>query len=57
VRLYLKKISKEKKTGGMAQVVEHMPSKCKPLSSIPSTTKRKKENNLIRGSREIRRKF
>jgi hypothetical protein len=29
---YLKKITKTKRPGGMAQVVEHLPVKCKTLS-------------------------
>jgi hypothetical protein len=40
VRLYLKN-TKAKRTGGMAQVVEHLHSK--DLSSNPSTEKEKKE--------------
>jgi hypothetical protein len=35
--------NKVKKAGGMAQVLGGLPSKCKVLSSNPSTTKRKKE--------------
>jgi hypothetical protein len=36
---YLKKKPKSKRTGGVAQVVEHLPSKCKSLSSNPTTAK------------------
>jgi hypothetical protein len=39
MRPYLKnkaKKKKKKKAGGVAQVVEHLPSKCKTLSSKPS---------------------
>jgi hypothetical protein len=36
------KITQAKRTGGVAQVAEHLPNKCKPLSSIPSTTEKKK---------------
>jgi hypothetical protein len=38
--------SEKKGAGGVAQVVEGLPSKREPLSSNPSTTKRKKENLL-----------
>jgi hypothetical protein len=31
------------RAGGGAQVIEHLPSKCEALSSIPSTTKKKKK--------------
>jgi hypothetical protein len=38
VRPYLRsKIKTTKRVGGMAQVVEHFPSKCEALTSIPST--------------------
>jgi hypothetical protein len=37
----LKKITKAKRAGGMAQEVECLHSKCKPLSSNPSTAKKK----------------
>jgi hypothetical protein len=38
MRPYLKNKAKKKKkkAGGVAQVVEHLPSKCKTLSSKPS---------------------
>jgi hypothetical protein len=36
---------KEKRAGRVAQVVECLPSKGKPLSSIPRTTKNKNNNN------------
>jgi hypothetical protein len=32
-------------SGGVAQVVEHLPSKCEALSSKPSTTKKKSGKN------------
>jgi hypothetical protein len=32
-----------KRTGGLAQVIEHLISKCKGLSSNPSTSKNKKK--------------
>jgi hypothetical protein len=41
------KISNAKRAGGMAQEVEHLPSKCKALSSNPSTAKNKKLINVI----------
>jgi hypothetical protein len=41
-RLYLK-ITKVKRARGMAQVVEHLPSKLKVLSSNPSSVKKKKK--------------
>jgi hypothetical protein len=37
-RLYLKKITKTKGAGGMAQVIEDLPSTCKALSSNSSTS-------------------
>jgi hypothetical protein len=37
--MVFKKITHER-AGGVAQVVEHLPSKCKALSSIPSTVKK-----------------
>jgi hypothetical protein len=36
------KIKKGKNTKGMAQVLEHLPSNQKSLSSIPTTIKKKK---------------
>jgi hypothetical protein len=38
-----KKITKAKRAGGVAQAVEHLPSKCKVWSSNPGTIKKKKE--------------
>jgi hypothetical protein len=41
---YLKKkfekMKENRRTGGLAQVVEHLPNKCKVLSSISSTAKK-----------------
>jgi hypothetical protein len=42
---YLKRKLKVKKTSGMVQMVEYLPSKCKVLSSNPNTTKINKETN------------
>jgi hypothetical protein len=42
---YLKN-NKRKRAGGMAQVVELLPSKCEALSSNPSTTEKKKKGNI-----------
>jgi hypothetical protein len=47
--------------GGVAQVVEHLPSKCKALSSYPSTAKKKgrkegKVREKEKGRKEERRK-
>jgi hypothetical protein len=39
---YLEKQTKAKRAGNMAHMVKHLPSKCKDLSSIFSTTE--KEN-------------
>jgi hypothetical protein len=39
----LSKITRAKRAGGMAQAVEHLPSKCDTLSSNPRTTKKKKK--------------
>jgi hypothetical protein len=36
------KIPKAQRAMGVTQVVEHQPSMCKPLSSNPTTTKKKK---------------
>jgi hypothetical protein len=36
------KITKAKRTGGMAQVIEHLPDKHKVLSSKPDCQKKKK---------------
>jgi hypothetical protein len=47
-RLYLKK-TKQNKTitaGGMAQTVEHLPSKCEARSSNPATKKKKKNQSM-----------
>jgi hypothetical protein len=38
------KIPKAKRTGDVAQVVEHLPSKCKALSSNPNTAKKQNKN-------------
>jgi hypothetical protein len=43
VRIYLKNKSKAKRIGAVDQVIEHLPSKCKALSSNPSTEKKKKK--------------
>jgi hypothetical protein len=42
-RPYLKN-TKVKRTGGVAKVEEHLPSKCKSLSSNPSTAKKNQKN-------------
>jgi hypothetical protein len=43
----MSRIPKKKRVAGMFEVVEHLPNKCKALSSSPSTShppkKRKKE--------------
>jgi hypothetical protein len=36
----------------MAEVVEHLPSKCEVLSSIPSTEERKRKEGRKKGERE-----
>jgi hypothetical protein len=41
----ISKITKAKRSGGMIQAVEHLPSKLKTLSSNPSTTKKRKEKS------------
>jgi hypothetical protein len=45
VRPYLKNKLNLKGLKGMAQVVEHLPSKCNALSSKLSTTKNKQANS------------
>jgi hypothetical protein len=39
----IKKVTKAKRAGSVAQVVENLSSKCEALSSNPSAAKRKKE--------------
>jgi hypothetical protein len=39
----ISKITRAKRAGGVAQVVEPLPSKCKALSSNPKTKKKKKK--------------
>jgi hypothetical protein len=41
----ISKITRAKSAGGMAEVVEHLSSKCKTLSSNSSTTKNKIKYN------------
>jgi hypothetical protein len=48
-KILLQKINNAKRTGWVAQVVEHLPSKHKALSSTPSTTKKKKRRRVIHG--------
>jgi hypothetical protein len=38
---------KIEKAGGMAQVAECLPNKCKVLSSTPSTTKKRREREKV----------
>jgi hypothetical protein len=52
----LGKIIKAKRAGGFTQVTEHLLSKCKALSSNPSTTKKKKKkaaSGIIRGTQVL----
>jgi hypothetical protein len=42
----IQKIIKAKRGGVMAEVVDHLPSKCKAMSSNPSTAKKKKKKVL-----------
>jgi hypothetical protein len=42
IKPYLKNNLKGKRGGDMAQVVEHLPSKCAALSSNPTSGKKKK---------------
>jgi hypothetical protein len=37
----MSRIPKKKRVAGMFEVVEHLPNKCKALSSSPSTVKKK----------------
>jgi hypothetical protein len=52
-------MTREKTSGGMAQVIEFLPNKCEALSSIPNTAKR--ENNgdefVQKGERSCRGRF
>jgi hypothetical protein len=41
-RSYLKNKLRKKRTGFMAQMIEHLPNKHKTPSSMPSTVKRKR---------------
>jgi hypothetical protein len=43
MRPYLEKYLTHKRAGGVAQVIECLPSKCEALSSNPSTEKKKKK--------------
>jgi hypothetical protein len=45
--------SNKLKTGGMAQVVGHLPRKCKPLSSYPSTAKKRGKSEKLKEKREV----
>jgi hypothetical protein len=38
----------QNRAGGVAQVVEHLPSKCKTLSSSPTTDKKEKKADMER---------
>jgi hypothetical protein len=40
---HVSEITREKRAGGVAQVVECLPSKCEALTLTPSTTKKKKK--------------
>jgi hypothetical protein len=40
---FIKGKQEEKTAGGVAEVVERLPSKCEALSSNPSTAKKRKE--------------
>jgi hypothetical protein len=40
MRDHISKVTKAKRAGGMAQAVESLPSKLKPLSSNPSSAKK-----------------
>jgi hypothetical protein len=40
--------NQSKRAGGVAQVVEHLPSKCKALSSNPKTKKSKRNKRKIK---------
>jgi hypothetical protein len=47
MKLYLRNKLKCKRAGGMSQVVEHLPSKCKALGSIPTTIIKKKKHIYV----------
>jgi hypothetical protein len=49
----ISKIARVKRTGRVAQVVEHLPSKCEALNSNPSTAKRKKERKKNRNVKRV----
>jgi hypothetical protein len=42
-RPYVKNKLNQKRAGGMTQVAKYLPSKCKALSSNPSTPKKQKK--------------
>jgi hypothetical protein len=42
--------NRREKAGAMAQAVKHLPSKCKALSSNPSTTIPTKKESWVRGT-------
>jgi hypothetical protein len=43
------KLTKNKRTQGIAQVVENLPSKRKALNSTPNTTKKERELEVSKG--------
>jgi hypothetical protein len=47
MRPYLKNDLKVKRTTGVVQMIEHLPTKHKALSSNPSTTKKIKNTSLF----------
>jgi hypothetical protein len=44
----ISKVAKAKKVGGVAQVVEHLPSQLKALSSTTNTIKTKQNKKMLR---------
>jgi hypothetical protein len=50
------KITKAKRDGGMTQVIEHLPSTCKALSSNPRRKKKKKKKETEKERKKERRK-
>jgi hypothetical protein len=50
------KITKAKRDGGMTQVIEHLPSTCKALSSNPRRKKKKKKKRDRERKKERKKK-
>jgi hypothetical protein len=50
----MSKIAKVKRAGGMAQMIEHLPSQFEDLSSNPGTAKTNKQTNKLLQQKDCR---